>query len=33
MPKSSKNNQHEQCTSETILPEEETSYEQETDSK
>ena len=33
MPKSSKNNQHEPCTSETVLPEEETSYEQEADSE
>ena len=33
MPKSSKNTQHEQHTNETVLPEEETSYEQETDSE
>ena len=33
MPKSSKNTQHEQHTSETVLPEEETSYEQESDSE
>ena len=30
MPKANKNAQHEQCTSETVLPEE-TSYEQESD--
>ena len=33
MPRSSKNTQHEQCTSETVLPEGETCYEQETDSE
>ena len=33
MPKSSKNTQCEQCTSETVHPEEVTSYEQETDSE
>ena len=33
MPKSSKNNQHEQHTNETVLPKEETSYEQKTDSE
>ena len=33
MPKSNKNTQNEQCTSETVLPEEETSYEQGTDSE
>ena len=33
MHKSSKNNQHEQHTSDIFLPEEETSYEQETDSE
>ena len=33
MPKSGKNNQCEQHTSETVLPKEETSYEQETDSE
>ena len=33
MPKSSKNTQHEQHTSETVLPKEETSYEQESHSE
>ena len=33
MPKSSKNAKYEQCTSETVLPEEETSYEQQSDSE